>query len=150
LVDDDENNPHVTQEEYEQSLSFGQFFDEENINNLDDSSSQYRLFVDAIHVELHNKYDLRPRPKKVVDQNPPKKILTRDKSNEASASKQPIDQPTVKTHPITKIQATTKEKEIEPKEPEKYVGTFNLEHEINKIKIPVPLVELAKNVVYKK
>jgi hypothetical protein len=93
LVGDYENSPHVTQEEYEQSLSFGQYFDEENINNVDTPSSQYRLFLDAIHAELHNKYDLRPRSKKVVDQNPPKKILTKDKSNEASASKQPINQP---------------------------------------------------------
>jgi hypothetical protein len=65
--------------------------DEENINNLDYSSSRYKLFVDVIHAELHNKYDLRPRPKKFVDQNPLKKILTRDKSNEFPASKQPID-----------------------------------------------------------
>jgi hypothetical protein len=148
LVDDDENNPHITQEDYDQSLSFGQFFDEENLNNMDYSSSQYRLFVDAIHVELHNKYDLRPRSKKVVDQNPPKKILTRDKSNEFSASKQPIDQPSVKNQHITKIQTIIKEKETKPKEPEKSIGTFNMEHEINKIKIPVPLFELTKNVVY--
>jgi hypothetical protein len=84
LDGDDEVNPHVTQEEYEQSLSFGQFFNEENINNVDTPSPQYRLFSDAIQVELHNKYDLGPRPKnnKVVDSSQPKKILTKDKSKE--------------------------------------------------------------------
>jgi len=33
---------------------------------------------------------------------------------------------------------------------EKIVGNFNLENEINKIKIPIPLVELAKNPIYRK
>jgi hypothetical protein len=140
LDGEDEVNPHVTQEEYEQSLSFGQFFNEENVNNVDTPSPQYRLFSDAIQVELHNKYDLRPRPKnnKVVDSSQPKKILIKDKSKEATAAKQQSDQPTTK---VTKI---------EPKEPEKSVSSFNLEHELCKIKIPVPLVELAKSPLYKK
>jgi hypothetical protein len=33
---------------------------------------------------------------------------------------------------------------------DKALGNFNLENEINKIKIPIPLVELAKNLIYKK
>jgi hypothetical protein len=33
---------------------------------------------------------------------------------------------------------------------DKTVGIFNLENEINKIKIPIPLVELAKNLIYRK
>ena len=33
-------------------------------------------------------------------------------------------------------------------ENDKAVGNFNLENEISKIKIPIPLVELAKNLVY--
>jgi hypothetical protein len=35
-------------------------------------------------------------------------------------------------------------------ESDKALGNFNLENEINKIKIPIPLVELAKNPIYRK
>ena len=35
-------------------------------------------------------------------------------------------------------------------ENDKALGNFNLENEINKIKIPIPLVELAKNPIYRK
>jgi hypothetical protein len=43
-----------------------------------------------------------------------------------------------------------KEIEASTKETDKLVGGFSLENEINKIKIPIPLVELAKNPVYRK
>ena len=33
---------------------------------------------------------------------------------------------------------------------DKTIGSFNLENEIKKIKIPIPLVELAKNPIYRK
>jgi hypothetical protein len=33
---------------------------------------------------------------------------------------------------------------------DKTIGSFNLENEINKIKIPIPLVEMAKNLIYRK
>jgi hypothetical protein len=37
-----------------------------------------------------------------------------------------------------------KEVEVQTKELEKSIGIFNLENELNKIKIPIPLIELAK------
>jgi hypothetical protein len=40
--------------------------------------------------------------------------------------------------------------EIPSREAEKTIGSFNLESEINKIKILVPLVELEKNPMYRK
>jgi hypothetical protein len=43
-----------------------------------------------------------------------------------------------------------RETKIPTREAEKKIGSFNLENEINKIKILVPLVELAKNPMYKK
>jgi hypothetical protein len=43
-----------------------------------------------------------------------------------------------------------KESEVSTKETDRVVGSFCLENEINKIKIPIPLVELAKNPVYRK
>jgi len=41
-----------------------------------------------------------------------------------------------------------KESEVSTREMDKGSGGFILENEINKIKIPIPLVELAKNPVY--
>ena len=41
-----------------------------------------------------------------------------------------------------------KESKVSAKETDKIAGSFCLENEINKIKIPIPLVELAKNPVY--
>jgi len=43
-----------------------------------------------------------------------------------------------------------KDSEVSTKEIDKVSRTFNFENEINKIKIPIPLVELAKNLVYRK
>jgi hypothetical protein len=43
-----------------------------------------------------------------------------------------------------------KETKASTREIDKIVGGFRLENEINKIKIPIPLVELAKNLVYRK
>jgi hypothetical protein len=40
--------------------------------------------------------------------------------------------------------------EVHTKEIEKPIVSFNFENEINKIKIPMPLVELSRNVIYKK
>jgi hypothetical protein len=42
------------------------------------------------------------------------------------------------------------EAEVQTREIEKPIETFNLENELNKIKIPIPLVELARNPIYKK
>jgi hypothetical protein len=43
-----------------------------------------------------------------------------------------------------------RETKIPTREAEKTIGSFNLENEINKIKIIVPLVELAKTLMYRK
>jgi hypothetical protein len=43
-----------------------------------------------------------------------------------------------------------KDLEVPNRETDKVSGVFSFENEINKIKIPIPLVELAKNPVYRK
>jgi hypothetical protein len=58
-----------------------------------------------------------------------------------------------KTSETKATQTNRKEKretKISNREAEKTIGSFNLEREINKIKILVPLVELAKNPMYRK
>jgi hypothetical protein len=58
-----------------------------------------------------------------------------------------------KTTETKETQTTRIEKrdtEIQSRNTEKMIGSFNLEREINKIQISVPLVELAKNPMYTK
>lgn len=43
-----------------------------------------------------------------------------------------------------------KESEVSTRETDKGSGSFSFENEINRIKIPIPLVELAKNLAYRK
>jgi hypothetical protein len=43
-----------------------------------------------------------------------------------------------------------KDLEVPTRETDKVSGVFSFENKINKIKIPIPLVELAKNPVYRK
>jgi hypothetical protein len=69
-LDEDINNfsdgdiePHLTQQDYKKYLNLGSLFDEKNINNLGDTTSQYKDLVDSIMDEIHNKYDLRPTDK---------------------------------------------------------------------------------------
>ena len=61
--------------------------------------------------------------------------------------------------PLTKIMSNKvfqtnklekKESEVSTRETDKGSGSFSLENEINKIKIPIPMVKLAKNPMYRK
>jgi hypothetical protein len=49
-----------------------------------------------------------------------------------------------KIHVDQPLKQPTKDSTGDIKEPDKNVSVFNLEHEINKIKISVPLLELMK------
>jgi len=76
---------------------------------------------------------------------------TKNKVAETRTVKTPKDKaPTTETKPSPKKKDDKKGVEAQNVENEKIVGNFNLENEINKIKIPIPLVELAKNPTYKK
>jgi hypothetical protein len=73
-LNDDDLEPHLTKQDYEKSLDLESLFnDDENINNLGDST--YKGLVDSIMVELQHKYDLRPREKTSTN-IPPKNILS--------------------------------------------------------------------------
>jgi hypothetical protein len=56
-----------------------------------------------------------------------------------------VENKTVETNKLEK-----KESEVSTKEADRVAGSFCLENEINKIKIPIPLVKLVKNPVYRK
>jgi hypothetical protein len=154
LLSDDDSEPNLTQQVYELYLGSVQLIDEENVNNFDEPTSQYKILTDSILVELQDKYDLRPREKIVVI-NKPKKVLLRKKENEVVFLKPSIETSIVQTKQVEEKTTQTKtlenkESEVQTKEIEKPFSTFNLGNELNKIKIPVPLIELAKNPSYKK
>jgi hypothetical protein len=84
-LSDDDLEPHLTKQDYEKSLDLESLFnDDENINNLGDST--YKGLVDSIMVKLQHKYDLRPREKSSIN-TPPKNFLSRNKANEAAVTK---------------------------------------------------------------
>ena len=116
------------------------------------------------------RYSLRPRnrvsttapAKKILlrvetDQVAPKNIekqTTNIKTTKAKTSEtSPLSTPKINT-PVTEMKALQPRKdenkglETQTMETDKTIGSFNLENEINKIKIPIPLVELAKNPIY--
>jgi hypothetical protein len=160
-LSDNDREPHLTKQYYERSLGQEPLFGkEESINNM--GKSDYQGMVDSIMAELQQKYNLRPRDKNSTT-DPPKKILSRSKKNEASQPS--TEKITAKTKMVetqdakmkmveTKATQTNRtekrETEIPSREAEKTIGSFNLESEINKIKILVPLVELEKNPMYRK
>jgi hypothetical protein len=152
-LNNDDLEPHLTQQDYEKSLDMESMFkNDENINNLGDST--YKGLANSIMVELQHKYDLRPREKKSTN-IPPKNIVSRNKASEATFTK-----PSTKTQVarIKKVQTKemknkkpkNKEFEVQTREIEKPIASFNLENELNKIKIPMPLLELSRNPIYKK
>jgi hypothetical protein len=160
-LSDNDQEPHLKRHDYERSLDQEPLFgNEESINNL--GESDYQGIIDSIMAELQQKYNLRPRDKNSTT-SPPRNILLRTKMNESvqpSTETQTAKTKTIETQ-ATKTKTTEtketqtnrpekRETDIPNKEAEKTIGSFNLENEINKIKILVPLVELAKNPMYRK
>jgi hypothetical protein len=89
-----------------------------------------------LQAELHRKYNLRPRnttnETKIKSQGWPDKIQNKDKGKEITVSKQKSNQ------------QTTKKIDVEHKETEKISSSFNLENELNKIRIHIPLLKIRK------
>jgi hypothetical protein len=82
-------------------------------------------------------------------------ILSRNKTNEAVVTKPPTETQVAWINPfearVTQTKKTEKtEEKIPTRENEKTIEGFSLENELKKIKIPMTLVEIAKNPIYKK
>jgi hypothetical protein len=74
---------------------------------------------------------------------------TQTKETETTEIQIPVDK--IMSDKLTQTnKLEKKESGVSTKEIDKGGGGFSLENEINKIKIPIPLVELAKNHVYRK
>jgi hypothetical protein len=170
---DDNRYPYVSRQDYEASLmKENKSEDVVTINATDDHA--YQSVADDIIADLQGRYNLRSRSKNLPNA-PVKKVLPRNDTNEEnpkvadkqSANRNKTDNP-VQSEPVNiqtpvNIPNPVKEKKVAPQqknekkimeapqiENEKAIGNFNLENEISKIKIPIPLVELAKNPVYRK
>jgi ribonuclease HI len=126
-IEDTAPFPHLTQSAYEESLMSAQIYELGKEQRADHTS---------------NRYNLRSRKK------------------EGDFDSQ--DQPLVADRPIKSAAATTKEKKTqstspaakepvtEVREAPKPISSFNFKHEIQKIRIPVPLSELVKNEDFKR
>jgi hypothetical protein len=158
---DDCIQPHLMKEDYEKSLNTKQSSGEDNsLNSVDDPA--YQGMVDTIIVELQHKYNLRPKNKPVLTAQP-KKILPRGKTYEPAPKETEVQArgtKTVETQTLGTASTENKkmqtnrlgkrEFDVSAKEIDRVVGGFHLENEISKIKILIPLVELAKNPLYRK
>lgn len=102
-------------------------------NQENSQVSKYRAFSEFLIIELNTRYDLRPRP---GPGRPPKNM---------DVNERPIKTTETKT---TTIQPFTQSNE--PNLVDKMVlTTFNVERELERVKIPIPLSGLFKNRGYK-
>ena len=115
-LSDDDQEPHLTRQDYEKSLDLEPLFnDEESINNLGESS--YQGIVNSIMVKLQQKYNLRHRETNPTNV-PSKKKLSRNKENEAVVTKPLVETQVSRTKTVetqtkktenTETQAPTRE-----------------------------------------
>jgi hypothetical protein len=82
-LSDDDQEPHLTRQDYERSLGAKYLFNDDSINITKDSA--YQGIADNIIAKLQQKYNLRPRDRNVTISQP-KKILTRSKASETAQS----------------------------------------------------------------
>jgi hypothetical protein len=81
-LSDNDQEPHLTRQDYKRYLYREQLFGSEvSMNNM--GESDYQGIIDSIMAEIQQKYNLRPRDK-ISTIDPPKKILSRSKNNETS------------------------------------------------------------------
>jgi ribonuclease HI len=169
---DDNRSPYLSRQDYEASL-IKESKSEDKVNNNVTDDCTYQSIADDIIADLQGKYNLRPRNKNLPNVQTKKGLLRNDTdevnpkvADKQSAKRNTIDNPVqlepVGTTPVNtqapiKENKVTSQRKTEKKgmeasniENDKAQGNFNLENEISKIKIPIPLVELAKNPVYRK
>jgi hypothetical protein len=95
---DDDLETHLNRRDCENSFDLEPLFNnEESINNM--GTSSYQGLIDSIMDELQQKYDLRPREKNPTNV-PPKKILSRNKTNEVVVSKPLVETQASRTKPV--------------------------------------------------
>jgi len=95
--------------------------------------SKYHAFFEFLIAELNKIYDLRPRPGLG---RPPKETPTIEPHTKSIKTQTNIIRPLNQPTDTTQIEKTI-------------LTTFNVEKELERVKIPIPLSELSKNPGYK-
>jgi ribonuclease HI len=119
--------PHLTQSAYEESLMSAQI---------------HELGKEQRAGHTSNRYNLRSR-RKEGDFDSSDQPLIADRPTKTAAA-------TAKEKKTQSASPATKEPITEVREAPKPIPSFNFEHEIQKIRIPVPLSELVKNEDFKR
>jgi ribonuclease HI len=119
--------PHLTQSAYEESMMSAQI---------------HELGKEQRAGHTSNKYNLRSR-RKEGDFDSPDQPLIADRPTKTAAA-------TTKEKKTQSASPAAKEPVTEVREAPKPTPSFNFEHEIQKIRIPVPLSELVKNEDFKR
>jgi hypothetical protein len=105
-LSDEDQEPHLTRQDYEISLDQEPLFsNEESINNLGEST--YQGIADSIMDELQQKYNLRPREMNTAN-SPPKNILSRNKANEVVITKPLVEKQVAQTKTVETRATQTK------------------------------------------
>jgi ribonuclease HI len=119
--------PHLTQSAYEESLMNAQI---------------HELGKEQRAGHTSNRYNLRSRRKEGDFDSPDQPLIAEKPTRAATA--------TAKEKNTQSASPATKEPVTEVREAPKPTPSFNFEHEIQKIRIPVPLSELVKNEDFKR
>jgi hypothetical protein len=99
-VSDENQEPHLTRQDYE--ISLGQepsFSNEESINNMGEFA--YQGIIESIMAELQQNYNLWPRETNSTSV-PTKNIFSRNKENEAVVTKPLVEKQSAQTKTVKK------------------------------------------------
>jgi hypothetical protein len=131
-LNDSESSPlHVTQQDYEDALIANQFEEGDGDEIVQQEPKR-------------KKYNLRS------GSNAPKVDTPVSTKKASTPIKSGVIKVVPKIHVDQPLKQPAKDSTVDIKEPDKNVYVFNLEHEINKIKISVPLLELMKTEPFRK
>jgi hypothetical protein len=126
-IEDTSTFPHLTQSAYEESLINTQINDLSKGEKASNTPNRYNLRSK----KKEGNFDSQDQP--LIEERPTKAATT-----------------TTKEKKTQNASPTTKEPVSEVRETPKSLSSFSFEHEIQKIRIPVPLSELVKNEDFKK
>ena len=171
---EDQISTMYTREDEEEEDCEGEYAEAEVPFDQDEMDEYCRQFIDFMQVELHKKYDLRSRKRSRVQENegeqqgsiPPPMATPQQKDpvKQASNGKKPTNSlkrtnvqqaessqdKSVDTNilervvPVPEQAVDSRKSEEEPEKVVKQTHAFSLEKQLEKVKIQVPLLELAK------
>ena len=130
--------------------------EEHNISQFDDDASSHFLtrsdYQYATELDQYEEHDYQMSMPEVCQEMPQKSYGLRSGVKHAAQTKKVVKAfPLKQNLPANPKQIVNQRKNevVNPEEMTKSVSGFSFEHELNKVKIPVPLTELIKSKVYR-